>query len=167
VVLVQRIAFVSVLVVGLVLVGSPAQARQVTHTFSSFSGDFVSPAGSVCDFTLEEVFSGKDNNVVFGNPDDPDKVIVYEEITITHKNLDTGYNLTEVDHYVASFDRADATFKNVGLVWHLRTPDGKIVVVQAGLEKFDTDTGELIKITPAVNPDGAQVICPALGGSPA
>lgn len=65
------------------------------------------------------------------------------------------------------FDAADARLKVVGLNWHLRTPDGKLVVVQAGQAVFDTNTGELLKITPALNPDGAAVICPALGGHPA
>jgi len=32
---------------------------------------------------------------------------------------------------------------------------------------FDTETGELLKVTPAVNPDFAGLICPALGGQPA
>jgi len=163
----RRIMLVVLVAVSVVMLANPAQARQVTHTFSRLSGDITLPAGSFCDFTLNQVFTVHDNSVVFGDPNDPDKVIVYEEEVVTHTNLDTGYSLTEVDHYQLTFDAADATFKQVGLVWHLRTPGGKIVVVQAGLLQFDTDTGELIKVTPAIDPDGAQVICPALGGSPA
>jgi hypothetical protein len=55
----------------------------------------------------------------------------------------------------------------VGLVWHLRDPNGKIVVVQAGQELFDTNTGELIKVTPASTLMARQYSGPALGGSPA
>jgi len=39
-------------------------------------------------------------------------------------------------------------------------------VVQAG-QLVISPTGEIIKVTPAVNPDTAAVICPALGGQPA
>jgi hypothetical protein len=41
------------------------------------------------------------------------------------------------------------------------------VVVHSGQDIFDTNTGELVKVTPNDNPDFAAVICPALGGSPA
>jgi hypothetical protein len=85
----------------------------------------------------------------------------------THTNLDTGYSLTEVDHFTAEFDDGTARYKQVGIFWHLRDPSGKLVVVQAGQSIFDTNTGELLKVTPNNNPDFAAVICPALGGSPA
>jgi hypothetical protein len=55
----------------------------------------------------------------------------------------------------------------VALVWHLRDPSGKLVVVQAGQLLFDINTGELLKATPNLNPSQAAVICPALGGQPA
>ena len=105
--------------------------------------------------------------VIFGDPDNPDKVVTYEEEDITHINLDTGYTLTEVDDIVFVFTAADAQLQQVGLFWHLRNPDGKIVVVQAGLITVDTDTGEVLKVTPNINPDAAAVLCPALGGNPA
>jgi hypothetical protein len=149
------------------LIASPASAAQVTHEKSSFSGQFVIPGGAFCDFTLEEIFTIHDNSVIFGDPDNPDKVITQEKQEVTHVNLDAGYALSEVDHEVLVFDASAARFETIGLVWHLRDPDGKIVVVQAGLMVIDTNTGELIKVTPHFNPDAATVICPALGGNPA
>jgi hypothetical protein len=53
------------------------------------------------------------------------------------------------------------------MFWALRDASGKLVVQQAGQLVFDTDTGEIVKITPQFNPDFAAVICPALGGNPA
>ena len=40
-------------------------------------------------------------------------------------------------------------------------------VQQAGQLLFNTDTGEVVKVTPHFDPDFAAVICPALGGNPA
>jgi predicted ribosome-associated RNA-binding protein Tma20 len=107
------------------------------------------------------MFPVQDNSVIFGDPDNPDKVITQETQEVTHVNLDTDYSLSEVDHEVLVFDASDARFETIGLVWHLRDPDGKIVVVQAGLQVFDTNTGDVIKVTPHVNPNSASVICPA------
>jgi hypothetical protein len=145
-----------------------AGASAPTHLKKqTFSGTFTIPAGELCDFTLVEEFSGVDNVTIFGDPDNPDRVIVEENLYVRHLNVDTGYFVDEYDHLVFQFDAADATFRQIGLSWHLRDPSGKIVVVQAALAVLDTNTGELIKITPGLNPDETAVLCPALGGSPA
>jgi len=154
------------LVCSLVLVPA-ARADDPIHTKTSFDFDFTHPAGTFCDFELHDLAHIIDNTIIFGDPNEPNRVITQETAYVTHINVDTGYTLTEVDHLVFQFDAADARLKVVGLNWHLRTPDGKLVVVQAGQAVFDTNTGELLKITPALNPDGAAVICPALGGHPA
>jgi hypothetical protein len=164
VVAVRRVAIVFALVVGLLTLASSASARQVLHTTADFSGHFRNAAGTVCDFNEKEVFSGHDNIVIVGDPDNPDETTVHEEIQVTHINLDTGYTLSEVDQYTVHFDRDDGRFKTTGLVWHLRNPEGKLVVVQAGLQLFDANTAELLKVTPAINPNFGEVICPALGG---
>jgi hypothetical protein len=144
-----------------------AQAEQVTHQKSTFSVQFTSPAGTLCDFNEEEIYTITDNAAIFGDPDDPDKTIDELEIQATHVNLETGYTLTENYHEVVTFDAADATFKAVGLFWHLRDASGEIVLVQAGLVVFDTNTGEVIKVTPDFNPEFESVLCPLLGGAPA
>jgi hypothetical protein len=97
----------------------------------------------------------------------PDKTITYIEDQVAHTNLDTGFTLTETDHVVETVTAADGQIKDVGLAWHLRTPEGNLVVVQAGQVVISADTGEVLKLTPTLNPDFAAVICPALGGHPA
>ena len=88
---------------------------------------------------------------------------MHETLTVAHTNVDTNYTLTENDRLFFTF-RADSE-KDVGIFWHLRDADGKMVVVQAGQLRFD-ETG-LIKFTPNLNPDFADVVCHALGGNPA
>ena len=84
---------------------------------------------------------------------------------MTHTNLDTGFTLTETDHFTVT-TATDGQNKLVGIFWHLRNADGKLVVVHAGQMVF-SPTGEVLKFTPNMNPDDAAVICPALGGHPA
>jgi hypothetical protein len=92
-------------------------------------------------------------------------MIVEFTVYDVHENADTGFTLTETDH-VTETTTADGQVKDVGVFWHLRTTDGKLVVVQAGQIVFSA-TGEVLKVTPSINPDNAAVICPALGGQPA
>jgi hypothetical protein len=128
--------------------------QHVKSTFTSedtFSG--------FCDFDLHNVVAGSDNVVKF-----PDRMIHHITVHIAHTNLATGFTLTETDHFT-EFTAADGQIKDVGLFWRLRNPDGKLVVVQAGQLVISAD--EVVKVAPAVNPDGAAVICPALGGQPA
>jgi hypothetical protein len=132
------------------------------HVKSTITFDVAFPAGEVCDFALDDPGTLYVNSVIF-----PDKTIDHIEDQVAHTNQDTGFTLTETVHYVETFTAADGQFKDVGLFWHLRTPGGKLVVVQAGQLVISTTTGEVVKVTPAVNPDFAAVICPALGGSPA
>jgi hypothetical protein len=135
------------------------------HEKSSLAGSVTIPAGELCDFAYSESFSFADNAIVFGDPDDPDTVIIQVAQQVTHTNLDTGFTLTEVDHYVIHEGPDQA--KVVGIFWHLRDADGKIVLVQSGQLVVSLETGEIVEVTPAINPDFAAVICPALGGQPA
>jgi hypothetical protein len=165
----QRLFLITCLVLFAGALSAPAAlADQPTHVIrQTVSGSFSAPAGTLCDFNYQNDFTVVDTGVIFGDPDNPDRVVINETEYNTHINLDTGYTLTEVDQIVFHFDASDATEKNVGIFWHLRDPDGRIVVVQAGQQLFNTDTGELLRVTPNLNPDFAAVICPALGGQPA
>jgi len=131
------------------------------HVKDTFSFDFVVPAGQFCDFDHRVAGTGTDNMIIF-----PDKTIDQTELQITHTNQATGFALTETDNFVVQFTAADGQTKEVGVFWHLRNADGKIVVVQAGQLVFSA-SGEVLKFTPNINPDNAAVICPALGGNPA
>jgi hypothetical protein len=129
---------------------------------STFTFENTIPAGELCDFDYHNVGTGSDNAAIF-----PDKTIDHFVLNITHTNLDTGFTLTETDHFTFQSTAADGQTKEVGLFFHLRNADGKLVVVQAGQLVMVTATGEVLKFTPNINPDPGAVICPALGGHPA
>jgi hypothetical protein len=89
--------------------------------------------------------------------------------TITHTNLATGYTLTEVGP-LNSVRRPDLnTGSTMGIQWHLRDRNGKIVLTVAGRLTYSLDPFGVFSITPRVERylDYAQTICPLLGGSPA
>ena len=67
------------------------------------------------------------------------------------------------DHQLPGLDHDELP---IGVAEVPENPDGQLVVVQSG-QLVISPTGEIIKVTPAVNPDNAAVICPALGGQPA
>jgi hypothetical protein len=130
------------------------------HVKSPFTFEDRFQAGEVCDFAYGDAGSGSDNAIIF-----PDRMIEHITLHVTHTNLDTGFTLTENDYFTVT-TAADGQNKQVGIFWHLRTADGKLVVVYAGQMVFDGE-GNVLRFTPNTNPDFAAVICPALGGSPA
>jgi hypothetical protein len=143
-----------------------AAAAEPTHFMFSETGTQLVAAGELCDFDYASTFRVDVNVIAFGDPDDLTKEIIHVALFKSHTNLDTGYTLSEVDHFTTEINAVRERIKQVGIFWHLRDPSGKLVVVQAGAFFFDTSTGE-IRVTPNFNPDFASVICPALGGSPA
>ena len=146
------------------LSASAASAAKPTHILKeTFSDSFSAPAGTLCDFDFSQSFTIVDTGVFF----DDESFVLSETAHVTNTNVDSGYTLAEVVHYTLQFRASGARIKQAGLIVHLRDASGKLVVVQAGQLVFDTETGELLKVTPAVNPDFAGVICPALGGQPA
>jgi hypothetical protein len=127
------------------------------HVTSTATFDFTVPAGAVCDFAIRNVGTVSDDVVIF-----PDRMIDHVVIHVAHTNVATGFTLTETDH-ATTFTAADGQTKGVGIEVHLRTPEGKIVVVYAG-QIVVSATGEILKFTPNINLDLASFICPALGG---
>ena len=144
--------------------GTAALAAQPTHILKqTFSDAFSAPAGELCDFNFSQSFTIVDTGVFF----DDDSFVISETAYVTNTNDDTGFSLTEVVHNTLHLDTSKGRFTQAGLFVQLRDASGKLVVVQAGQLVRDAETGELLKVTPAVNPDFAGVICPALGGQPA
>ena len=117
------------------------------------------PAGAFCNFTYGEAATVSLNAIIFAGSETD-----HIAFTDTHANLDTGFSLTETGDFTVVTTAGQA--KTVGIFWHLRNADGKLVVVQAG-QLVISPTGEIVKVTPDLNPDNAAVICPALGGQPA
>ena len=130
------------------------------HVKSTFTFENPQPPGAFCDFNYGEVATVSLDAIIFDSTE-TDHIAA----TVIHTNLDTGFSLTEVDQFTV-FTAADGQTKTVGIFWHLRNADGQLVVVQSG-QLVISPTGEIVKVTPAVNPDKAAVICPALGGQPA
>jgi hypothetical protein len=146
------------------LAATAASAARPTHILKeSFSDSFSAPAGTLCDFNFSQSFTIVDTGVFF----DDDSFVLSETAYVTNTNLDTDQSLSEVVHYTLQLNASAGRIKQAGLIVQLRDASGKLVVVQAGQLLIDTETGELVKVTPAVNPDFAAVICPALGGQPA
>jgi hypothetical protein len=129
------------------------------HVRSTFSDKQTVPAGDLCDFTYHNEFTITINAVIFANGTEIDQDVIHA----THTNVDTNFTLTETDYFSDQFRAGQE--KVVGIEWHLRTPEGKLVVVHAG--QLVVSGGEVLKFTPNWNPDFAAVICPALGGQPA
>jgi hypothetical protein len=129
------------------------------HVKTAFSFENPQPAGAFCNFNYGEVATVSLNAIIFA-----DRETDHIAFTDTHTNLDTGFSLTETGDFTV-FTAAGQT-KTVGIRWHLRNADGKLVVHQAG-QVVISAAGEILKVTPAVNPDDAAVICPVLGGQPA
>ncbi len=131
------------------------------HVRSTFSSEETVAAGQLCDFTYHNDFTLITNAVIFPDGTEIDQDV----IQATHTNVDTGFKLTETDYFSLQFRAGQV--KEAGIQWHLRTPDGKLIVVHAGNIVFSDTTGDVVSFTPNTNPDFAAVICPALGGQPA
>jgi hypothetical protein len=149
--------------VGLLGIGAGrtgAWADGPSHVKSTFMFENPQPAGAFCDFNYGEVATVSLDAITFTGTETD-----HISFTDTHTNLDTGFSLTETGRFIV-FLAADGQTKTVGVVWHLRNADGKLVVHQAG-QLVISPTGGILKVTPDVNPDNAAVVCPALGGQPA
>jgi hypothetical protein len=150
----------SVLAAGLVV--PVAAAAAPTRWTESFSFEFTIPDDfpAICDFTYHQAVSVNIENTEFSDG----RLEQHSLVTTTHTNLSSGYALTDSDRFNSTW-YPDGSLRVVGLWWHLRDANGKLVVHQAGQLVFGPD-GNLVKLTANVNADFAAVICPALGGKP-
>lgn len=142
-----------------------ARAGADHYSFSYTIGPQVFPAGTLCDFNFESTTVGFQIETDISNG----LFVAHGTQHNTHTNLDTGYSLTEVDQVTSLFSFSSPTTVSTGIFWHLRDASGKNVLVKAGEATFDATTFQLISFTPNSGYDKtfAQIICPALGGSPA
>jgi hypothetical protein len=129
------------------------------HMTSTATFHETVPAGELCDFTLHNDFTITIDALIFADGSEID----HDVVNATHINVDTGFTLTETDYFSDQFRAGQEQV--VGIQWHLRTPDGKLIVVHAG--NLVVSSGQVVSFTPNINPDVAAVICPALGGQPA
>jgi hypothetical protein len=159
-------AVAAALLVTASLAGAASAARP-HHFKGTFSDVFVHPAGEGCDFDEQISFTLRFNDIVFGDLQDPSKLISHITAEVAHTNLDTGYTLTEVDTGVQILNFEKGVGMTMGIIWKLRTPEGKLVFVQVGRATYTLED-ELLTITPHLLPvDVAPIVCPLLGGHPA
>lgn len=146
----------------LAMTAGTAHADPAGHFTFSYSGTDTHPAGTLCDFNEQDTFT-VDGQGVFVPVSGWNPVNLTEYVT--HTNLDTGYSLTEVDHFESLAVINSGQGMQAGLFWQLRDPSGRLVLVKAGELTFDT-TG-ITGFTPNSGADqtAAQILCPALGGN--
>jgi len=157
----------------LAVVGAPGVAsagqrttQHLTRTVGPIVTDY--PAAAVCDFAYHQEFSYTQNLERFF--DSGGNLIRVEDkvaVTVLHRNAETGYTLTETDHYSAFVDFVSGEATTSGQNWHLVDEDGRLVLTGAGSYTIDLLTGDVLEETPHMQTAGRATICPALGGAPA
>jgi len=149
------------LVAALAVLGLAATASASAPTKTTFQTPLqvsVYASGTYCDFNLErDVQADVTAFQYYDSLGNPTRTEEHIHVTVAHKNLDTGYVLTEDD--VISISDSGSGPKIVGLFFHLRDANGKLVLVEAG--QLDIATG---KVTPNVSADSRVPECAALGG---
>jgi hypothetical protein len=58
----------------------------------------------VCDVPVQESGVVVENEVVFGDPNNPTRIINYQYQVIREKNVATGYTVTDRDHFTYFFE---------------------------------------------------------------
>lgn len=146
------------------LFATAAQAQTVTRQSFPISGSNTLPAGTQCDVAVKTTYTGTITQTIFGNPNNPTKVIAHSTFNIIHTNLATGQFATEFNRGTAI--SSGNTTKLTGLFqWHVRDESGKLVLNGAGLLTFQND-GQVLKQTPGLHADGS-LLCPIIGANPA
>jgi hypothetical protein len=144
---------------------SAATPQHLTRTFA-IEGDV--PAGALCDFAYHEEDQGTQNITrFFDSQGNLTRAQAQLDVSILHRNADTGQTLIEELHSAAHIDFTSGQVQVTGQSWHLRTENGRLVLSGAGLIATDLVTGDILRQTPNAMAGTAATICPALGGSPA
>lgn len=152
-------------IIATLVFSTAAQAQQVTRLTDQISGSNTFAAGTVCDVAVKTSFTGTATTILFGDPNNPTRVIEHDTFNIVHTNLATG-------QYATEFNRGTAistgnTTKLSGLFqWHVRNEAGKLVLNGAGRLIFNNETGDVLKQTPGLHPD-SSLLCPIIGANPA
>lgn len=147
-------------------VGS-AEASDSIHLKYTRHYSFDNPAGTLCDFHYHGEADIRVNVTRF--LDDTGNVVRLEaqiELRVLHQNADTGFALTETDHWAEHWDIQAGQVDLTGQFWALRDPDGRPVLVGAGHETLDLNTGETVGTPNAQTGRFAQIVCRSLGGNP-
>jgi hypothetical protein len=150
----RRLVVVMVALVALAL-PQVALAAKPDSPRAVFSGSDTFPAGTRCDFNYEVDYSVKLTIIETSTSE-----FMAGTQELVHKNLDSGYTLTEKDGFAERYDFAAGTETSHGSVWKLRSEYGELVFQAAGRGVWDLD-GNTISFTPHFNPD-QNLICTIL-----
>jgi hypothetical protein len=161
----RRLIGTLVAIAAMLVCATAAQAQQVTHLSFPVSGSNTQPAGTLCDVAVRDSFTGTVALTIFGDPDNPTRVIEHDTFHVVHINLATGQYATEFNrgtaHSVGNTTRLTGLF-----FWHVRDESGKLVLNGAGTLTFNDDTGDILKATPGLHND-PSLLCPIIGANPA
>jgi len=157
-----RLSVTLIVMVAALVCASAAQAQQVTHVSFQVSGSNTAPAGTLCDVAVKTTFSGTVAQTIFGDPDNPTRVIEHDTFDVIHTNRATGQYATEYNRGTA-ISNGDTTKLSGLFFWHVRDESGKLVLNGAGMLSFRED-GEVIKQTPGLHADSG-LLCPIIGAN--
>ena len=151
----------AVVLAGTGMTVAPASAATPPQHFKRSVGPLVFdlPAGVACDFAVHEEVSYTQNITRFF--DDAGGLVRVEDeidLTVLHRNAETGKTLTERDHYAAHVDLVTGAVKETGQSWHLRDADGRLVLSGAGLVSANRFTGDVLRETPHHDADGCAAL---------
>jgi hypothetical protein len=152
-----------VVVVAALWLAATTQAQQVTHIGGPISGSNIAPAGTLCDVAVKTSFTGTVRLTVFGDPNNPTRVIEHDTFSVVHTNLATGQYATEFNVGTAH-SVGDTTMLTSLFMWHVRTEAGKLVLNGAGMLTFN-ENGVSTE-TPGLHNDPG-LLCPIIGANPA
>ena len=154
---------------GLILAGSPpASADPPQHSEGAFSESVTLAAGELCDVAVRQDVDYTDRSTTFGDPADPDRVIVRAKVRFTYTNLGTGETVTDDGRFVFTIDSASGQLTVRGVGGQMRDGNGRLIEISAGRTVFDWETFEVISATPnSDTPDYDTLVCTNLGAQPA
>ena len=160
----RRLTLALIAIGAMLVCATAAQAQQVTRSVFPVSGSNTEPAGTLCDVAVRNSFTGTVALTIFGDPDNPTRVIEHDTFNVVHTNLATGQYATEFNrgtaHSVGDTTRLTGLF-----FWHVRDESGKLVLNGAGQLIFQGD-GQVVKQTPGLHAD-PSLLCPIIGANPA
>ena len=159
----KPLAGLGIVMAALALGAGSALASAPQQTTSSSSWTTVHPAGTYCDFTLQQQTALRATETIYRDKAGSiTRTVEQVTATILDTNLNTGYALTDTPELTITND--GKTEQQVGVFFRLRNASGTVVLDSEGQLVVDEASGAVLKASPTVNPDFRAVLCTALGG---
>lgn len=114
-------------------------------------GPWEFSAGEVCDFAFGYYSHETWNMITWGDPDDPDRIILTIHTDARITNLDTGLSVYHDSHWSEMTNVGPADIRDLG-TFRVFAPDGTMIDHSAGQTWF-TDNFDVIRSTPGTASD--------------